>query len=63
MIFGIGGHPGFKIDLNQEDYYFELDALEEEMEALKAEKDSQLEALKAEQQNTEAQLEESKLWN
>ena len=37
MIFGIGGHPGFKIDLNQEDYYFELDTLEDKIEFMEVE--------------------------
>jgi len=32
MLFGIGGHPGFKIDLKQEDYYFELEKKEKNIE-------------------------------
>lgn len=32
MIFGIGGHPGIKIDNKQEDYYFELEQEENNIE-------------------------------
>lgn len=32
MLFGIGGHPGFKLDLKQEDYYFELEKKEKKIE-------------------------------
>ncbi len=32
MYFGIGGHPGFKLDLKQEEYYLELDQKENEIE-------------------------------
>lgn len=32
MIFGIGGHPGIKIDSKQEDYYFELEQEEDKLE-------------------------------
>ncbi|MBO4816544.1 MAG: aldose 1-epimerase family protein [Clostridia bacterium] len=32
MLFGIGGHPGFKIDSKQEEYYFELEKIENEIE-------------------------------
>jgi galactose mutarotase-like enzyme len=32
MLFGIGGHPGFKLDLKQEEYYFELEKKEKKIE-------------------------------
>ena len=32
MLFGIGGHPGFKLDLKQEEYYFELEKEEKDIE-------------------------------
>ena len=32
MVFGIGGHPGFKLDLKQEEYYFELEKKEKQIE-------------------------------
>ena len=32
MLFGIGGHPGFKLSLPQEEYYFELEKKENEIE-------------------------------
>ena len=37
MLFGIGGHPGFKIDLRQEDYYFELEKKEKNIEFMEVE--------------------------
>ena len=37
MIFGIGAHPGIKIDLNQEDYYFELEKEEDNIEFMEVE--------------------------
>lgn len=37
MLFGIGGHPGFKIDLKQEDYYFELEKKEKNIEFMQVE--------------------------
>ena len=37
MLFGIGGHPGFKLDLNQEEYYFELEKKENEIEFMEVE--------------------------
>ena len=37
MLFGIGGHPGFKIDLKQEDYYFELEKKEKNIEFMEVE--------------------------
>ena len=37
MLFGIGGHPGFKIDLKQEDYYFELEKKEKKIEFMEVE--------------------------
>ncbi len=37
MLFGIGGHPGFKIDLKQEDYYFELEKKEKKVEFMEVE--------------------------
>lgn len=37
MIFGIGAHPGIKIDLNQEDYYFELEREEDNIEFMEVE--------------------------
>ena len=32
MLFGIGGHPGFKLDMPQEEYYFELEKEEHKVE-------------------------------
>lgn len=32
MLFGIGGHPGFKLDLKQEEYYFQLEKKEKKVE-------------------------------
>lgn len=37
MIFGIGGHPGFKLDMHQEEYYFELEDEENEVEFMEVE--------------------------
>ena len=37
MLFGIGGHPGFKLDLKQEDYYFELEKKEKNIEFMEVE--------------------------
>jgi len=37
MLFGIGGHPGFKIDLKQEEYYFELEKKEKKIEFMEVE--------------------------
>lgn len=37
MIFGIGGHPGFKLELPQEDYYFELEKEEANVEFMEVE--------------------------
>lgn len=37
MIFGLGGHPGFKLDMPQEDYYFELETEENEVEFMEVE--------------------------
>lgn len=37
MLFGIGGHPGFKIDMPQEDYYFELELEEQQVEFMEVE--------------------------
>lgn len=37
MIFGIGGHPGIKIDLPQEEYYFELEQEEDNIEFMEVE--------------------------
>lgn len=37
MIFGIGGHPGFKLDLKKEEYYFELDSKEDNIEFMEVE--------------------------
>lgn len=37
MLFGIGGHPGFKIDLKQKDYCFELESIENEIEFMEVE--------------------------
>lgn len=37
MIFGIGGHPGFKLDFPQEDYYFELNRKETSPEFMEVE--------------------------
>lgn len=37
MIFGIGGHPGFKLDSPQEEYYYELETEETEAEFMEVE--------------------------
>jgi len=37
MLFGIGGHPGFKLDLKQKEYYFELEKEEKEIEFMEVE--------------------------
>ena len=37
MVFGIGGHPGFKLDMPQEEYYFELEVEEDEVEFMEVE--------------------------
>ena len=37
MIFGIGGHPGIKLDMSQEEYYFELEVEEDEVEFMEVE--------------------------
>ncbi len=37
MIFGIGGHPGFKLDFPQEEYYFELNRKENNPEFMEVE--------------------------
>lgn len=37
MIFGLGGHPGFKLDMPQEEYYFELETEEAEVEFMEVE--------------------------
>lgn len=37
MIFGIGGHPGFKLDMPQEEYYFELEVKEDKLEFMEVE--------------------------
>lgn len=37
IIFGIGGHPGFKLDMLQEEYYFELEVEEDEVEFMEVE--------------------------
>jgi len=37
MLFGIGGHPGFKLDMPQEEYYFELGLEEDEVEFMEVE--------------------------
>lgn len=37
MIFGIGGHPGIKLDSPQEDYYFELNRKESNPEFMEVE--------------------------
>lgn len=37
MLFGIGGHPGFKLDLEQEEYYFELNRKESKPEFMEVE--------------------------
>ena len=37
MLFGIGGHPGFKLDLEQDEYYLELEKQEEEIEFMEVE--------------------------
>ncbi len=35
MLFGIGGHPGFKLELAQDEYYFELEKKEDKIEFMK----------------------------
>ena len=40
MIFGLGGHPGFKLEMPQEEYYFELEAEEPEVEFIEITKES-----------------------
>ena len=37
MFFGLGGHPGFKLDMSQEEYYFELETEEPEVEFMEVE--------------------------
>lgn len=37
MIFGIGGHPGFKLDMPQEEYYFEFNRKETNPEFMEVE--------------------------
>ncbi len=37
MLFGIGGHPGFKLDLEQDEYYLELEKQEENIEFMEVE--------------------------
>lgn len=37
MLFGIGGHPGFKLDMPQEEYYFELELEEDKVEFMEVE--------------------------
>lgn len=37
MFFGIGGHPGFKLDMPQEEYYFELEQEENNVEFMEVE--------------------------
>ncbi len=37
MIFGIGGHPGFKLDLQQDEYYFKLNKKEKAPEFMEVE--------------------------
>ena len=37
MLFGLGGHPGFKLDMPQEEYYFELETEESEVEFMEVE--------------------------
>ena len=37
MLFGLGGHPGFKLDMPQEEYYFELETEEPEVEFMEVE--------------------------
>lgn len=37
MLFGLGGHPGFKLDMSQEEYYFELETEESEVEFMEVE--------------------------
>ena len=37
MIFGLGGHPGFKLEMPQEEYYFELETEEPEAEFMEVE--------------------------
>ena len=37
MVFGLGGHPGFKLDMPQEEYYFELETEEPKVEFMEVE--------------------------
>lgn len=37
MFFGLGGHPGFRLDMPQEEYYFELETEEPEVEFMEVE--------------------------
>lgn len=37
MLFGIGGHPGFKIDVENEQYYFELETEEKDISFMEVE--------------------------
>ena len=37
MIFGLGGHPGFKLEMPQEEYYFELEKEEESVSFMEVE--------------------------
>ena len=37
MVFGLGGHPGFKLDMPQEEYYFELETEEQKVEFMEVE--------------------------
>lgn len=39
MLFGIGAHPGFKLDLKLEEYYFELEKKEKKIEFMEVEGD------------------------
>ena len=37
MLFGVGGHPGFKLEMPQEEYYFELEHDEDTVEFMEVE--------------------------
>lgn len=37
MLFGIGGHPGFKLELSQNEYYFELEKQENDVSFMEVE--------------------------
>ena len=37
MLFGIGGHPGFKLEMPQEEHYFELEQEEDKVEFMEVE--------------------------